>query len=287
MTRESLSKKIRFEVFKRDSFTCQYCGAKAPDVVLEADHIIPVAKDGTSDLLNLITSCKACNSGKSDRELSDNSVIEKQRKQLADLQERKEQIEMMLAWQRELSKLDDFTVDQLASFWSELVSPYSLNDNGRRTLEKLKRKFALDEIMEAMRVAVSQYIKYNEQNTPTHDSVEKAWAKIGGICNLKKAQVDKPYLKDLYYIRGILRNRLNYVNDGMALSLLRKSVELGASIESLKEHALQVRNWSQWRSGVEAFIEQATAEETEAEEVSEPEEEETAKEPNDDGETTQ
>lgn len=27
--RKSLSKKIRFEVFKRDSFTCQYCGRKA------------------------------------------------------------------------------------------------------------------------------------------------------------------------------------------------------------------------------------------------------------------
>jgi len=29
--RKSLSKKVRFEVFKRDSFQCQYCGASAPD----------------------------------------------------------------------------------------------------------------------------------------------------------------------------------------------------------------------------------------------------------------
>lgn len=27
--RESISKKLRFEVFKRDSFTCQYCGASS------------------------------------------------------------------------------------------------------------------------------------------------------------------------------------------------------------------------------------------------------------------
>lgn len=26
----NISKKIRFEVFKRDNFTCQYCGRKAP-----------------------------------------------------------------------------------------------------------------------------------------------------------------------------------------------------------------------------------------------------------------
>ena len=36
--RKSISKKARFEVFKRDSFTCQYCGRTAPDVVLHLDH---------------------------------------------------------------------------------------------------------------------------------------------------------------------------------------------------------------------------------------------------------
>ena len=54
--RRKLSKKIRFEVFKRDNFTCQYCGRKAPDVVLEVDHIIPVAKGGKNNIMNLITS---------------------------------------------------------------------------------------------------------------------------------------------------------------------------------------------------------------------------------------
>ena len=53
--RKSISKKNRFEVFKRDSFTCQYCGASAPDVLLEVDHIKPVASGGTNDILNLIT----------------------------------------------------------------------------------------------------------------------------------------------------------------------------------------------------------------------------------------
>lgn len=77
--RKSLSKKIRFEVFKRDSFACQYRGEKAPDVVLEVDHIKPVAQSGTDDILNLITSCCDCNRGKSDRELSDNTVVQKQR----------------------------------------------------------------------------------------------------------------------------------------------------------------------------------------------------------------
>jgi len=65
MTRKTLSKKVRFEVFKRDLFKCQYCGNHPPDVVLNVDHIMPVAKGGSDDMDNLITSCEACNSGKS------------------------------------------------------------------------------------------------------------------------------------------------------------------------------------------------------------------------------
>lgn len=37
--RRTISKKKRFEVFKRDMFTCVYCGCKPPDVILEIDHV--------------------------------------------------------------------------------------------------------------------------------------------------------------------------------------------------------------------------------------------------------
>ncbi len=33
--RKPLSKKMRFDVFKRDGFQCQYCGAMPPNIVLE------------------------------------------------------------------------------------------------------------------------------------------------------------------------------------------------------------------------------------------------------------
>jgi len=107
--RKQVSKTVRFEVFKRDSFACQYCGRKAPDVLLVIDHIEPVSKGGTNDLLNLITACNDCNAGKSDRQLTDSTVFDKQRQQLEELQERKEQIEMMFLWQKGL--LDRAAVD--------------------------------------------------------------------------------------------------------------------------------------------------------------------------------
>ncbi|MEN6540872.1 MAG: HNH endonuclease [Mizugakiibacter sp.] len=64
MKRKAISKRLRFEVFKRDSFVCQYCGAHPPGVMLHVDHIHPVADGGGNEIDNLITSCEACNLGK-------------------------------------------------------------------------------------------------------------------------------------------------------------------------------------------------------------------------------
>lgn len=62
--RKPLSKKVRFDVFKRDCFTCTYCGRVPPTVILEIDHIIPVAQGGGNEETNLVTSCFDCNRGK-------------------------------------------------------------------------------------------------------------------------------------------------------------------------------------------------------------------------------
>lgn len=251
--RKTFTKSLRFEIFKRDSFTCQYCGQKSPDVLLEIDHIEPVSKGGTNDILNLLTSCKACNSGKSDRRLSDASVVEKQRRQLEELQDRKEQIEMMFQWQKGLLDLDDSVTDQLASYWSEIVPGYSLNENGIKALKKFRKNFEISEIMAAMKVAAESYLTFNE-GCPEQGSVELAWKKIGGICRLTRLEKESPDLKRLYYIRGILRNRLSYLNEVFAMQLLREALSLGASIDSLETHAKEVRNWTQWRNGIEDFI---------------------------------
>lgn len=69
--RKAISKRKRFEVFKRDAFTCQYCGAHPPSAILHVDHIHPVSKGGGNDIDNLITACQPCNSGKSNVELND------------------------------------------------------------------------------------------------------------------------------------------------------------------------------------------------------------------------
>ena len=68
--RRPIPKGIRFDIFRRDLFTCQYCGAQPPEATLEIDHILPVTEGGDNDEANLITSCEACNRGKGAKILS-------------------------------------------------------------------------------------------------------------------------------------------------------------------------------------------------------------------------
>jgi len=60
----NLSKSMRFEILRRDNFSCTYCGAKAPDAELHVDHVLPTALGGSSEPNNLTTACQECNSGK-------------------------------------------------------------------------------------------------------------------------------------------------------------------------------------------------------------------------------
>lgn len=68
---EYVNLRLRTEVFERDNFTCQMCGYSASQIYadgekvkLEADHIIPLAEGGKTEVDNLQTLCARCNAGK-------------------------------------------------------------------------------------------------------------------------------------------------------------------------------------------------------------------------------
>lgn len=61
----------RFRILERDGFACQYCGRGARETTLEVDHVHPRSLGGSNRPENLLTSCRDCNQGKSDRQLSE------------------------------------------------------------------------------------------------------------------------------------------------------------------------------------------------------------------------
>lgn len=60
----AVSKRLRYEILRRDNHRCRYCGATAPDVPLRVDHVLPVALGGSDDPSNLVAACHDCNAGK-------------------------------------------------------------------------------------------------------------------------------------------------------------------------------------------------------------------------------
>lgn len=57
------------EVFKRDNYTCQYCGQVGG--LLEADHIVAFSKGGSDEMDNLTTACRRCNRQKRNKSVKE------------------------------------------------------------------------------------------------------------------------------------------------------------------------------------------------------------------------
>jgi 5-methylcytosine-specific restriction endonuclease McrA len=57
----------RFNVFLRDSFSCQFCGDEFPTHDLTFDHVIPRSRGGKTTWENVVTACSPCNLAKGDQ----------------------------------------------------------------------------------------------------------------------------------------------------------------------------------------------------------------------------
>lgn len=62
--KERIPQSVRWEVFRRDGFSCRSCGAQSD---LTADHVHPEILGGEATVENLATLCRSCNSKKGAR----------------------------------------------------------------------------------------------------------------------------------------------------------------------------------------------------------------------------
>lgn len=251
--RKAIPKSLRFEVFKRDSFTCQYCGAKAPDVLLQIDHIKPVADGGENDILNLVTACVGCNLGKSDKALSDNSAIEKQRDQLQELAERRQQLEMLVDWREGLRAID---TDYLKAIQDAIAkhSDFIANETGERRIRKWLAKYNIEEIFNAIDTSFTQYLVNGDDGEPTSESWNRAFSMVERIIEVNRKGGLDENMRAIFYARGILRNRLNFFRDHEAIDLMKDAVAAGLDPEDLIRFAKGCRTWTQFQNAMYDFI---------------------------------
>lgn len=145
MKRKALSKRKRFDVLKRDSFTCCYCGSTPPKVVLEVDHIIPVSKGGDNNLLNLTTSCFDCNRGKSNKELTEiPNAIDFDSERLV-------QYKQYVKYVKDKAKIRKQEIDMVCEvFENHKNNKWTPSDKYRSTIGQFLDKLSLEQVIDAM-----------------------------------------------------------------------------------------------------------------------------------------
>lgn len=150
----AVSKRLRFEVLKRDNYTCRYC--RASDGELTIDHVTPVALGGTDRPNNLVAACVACNSGKTSMapdapplaELTDREIAyEKARARV--VARRLEDDKRRRAVQKRVEK-----------YWDVTNGTYpAMPDDWRNSVDMWSsRGLDGDRIVDAIRIANSKYL---------------------------------------------------------------------------------------------------------------------------------
>jgi hypothetical protein len=247
--RKTLSKKMRFEVFKRDKFICQYCGRLAPDVILEIDHINPIANGGDNSILNLITACRDCNRGKGKRLLTESEELKKQQTQLQELSERKEQLEMMIEWRKELNDLHNQEVQAIADLFTDNVG-YPVTEHGKENIKKWIKKYTFNEVWDSTEISIERYYQ------DTSDSAEKAFSYIPRICVCKMREKKDPALYWKNYIVKMIRNRYSYFEPEICRRYLDILVNDENDFEELKDMVQDCRNWTIFRRVCEGRLQE-------------------------------
>lgn len=141
----AVTKRVRFEVLKRDNFTCRYCHKNTNE--LEVDHVVPVALGGEDIPENLVAACKDCNRGKSSinpdealvKDVSEKALSfgkalqEALRKQMVDIEWESNYVEdLRETWEAETEAEEGYYLPlpdswrSTARYWASLRIPYSI-----------------------------------------------------------------------------------------------------------------------------------------------------------------
>lgn len=176
--RKELTKRTRFEVFKRDRFKCQYCGRTPPAVILQVDHVIAVANGGGNESSNLVTSCEDCNSGKSDKPLD--SAIPSIQDNIARQQELLEQVKAFNRVARALARQTTISVQSVRNAWDEsMQDAYSRmrwGGGNDRSVANFIKQLGLDAVLSAVDIAMSR------KSPRGCVQEEETWKYFCGIC---------------------------------------------------------------------------------------------------------
>lgn len=151
-TRKAISKKTRFDVFKRDGFKCLYCGDSPPKVNLEVDHVISVKDGGENDINNLVTSCFDCNRGKGAVGLG--IIPLTLQENIERIKEREDQVRYYDRYLAKIRKAQNKEIDKISAIYEKFNEGYTLTDSFKNgSIKRFLEHLTPGQIQEAMTMA--------------------------------------------------------------------------------------------------------------------------------------
>lgn len=235
--RRAISEKTRFEIFKRDSFTCQYCGIQPPQAVLHIDHIIPVASGGTNVPENLITSCQSCNSGKGARSLSESSIIKLTTDRAEDAKERAKQLRMIAKAHQE----QDDAFNEIGQIcWDKwLTYGVFIGKNDESTIRNLAKKYPLSAILDGMEFVV-------KKNNRRHQECMQF------LASSIRMFMEPPEKREARFIRRSLEKRLSVSLSSEWIEAIQQYVTT-AGLEHVRQSAGNCKTIDDFESEMDNF----------------------------------
>ena len=171
----SLSLKTRFEIFKRDSFTCRYCGKKSPETILEVDHVEPISNGGGNDEMNLVTSCFDCNRGKGARNLSEIITGEDPHDKAIELAERERQIQEYNKIKIDIAKRIDSEINWI------MENLYIPQQFWVRSIKSMLKEYSATDVYDALEISLTKFNSGDSDAPKYAFGILRNWRQDGKI----------------------------------------------------------------------------------------------------------
>ncbi len=134
----------------------------------------------------------------------------------------------------------------------ENYTNHRLSKNGRREFEKHIADYSLEEVLEAVKISARTYLKYDDNGDLIEDSINNFLNRIKGICRNRQ---EGDTLKEVFYIRAILRNRLTYYDENRIAHALIRAQEKGCDMKHIEREAKVMKTWTDLRYFLEEYAE--------------------------------
>lgn len=208
----AISKKLRFDVFKRDYFKCQYCGKTPPNVTLEVDHIHPKSKNGSDDINNLITACFDCNRGKRDNFLD--SIPKTLQDNFNILKEKELQYKAYQKLLLNVEKIINNEINEVSLIFEKYYKTKSIAEKFKQTTIKLFiKKLNIFDVKEAMEIACNKFYYKSDYVNKTDEEIKRDLKKYQYTSTDKKSKLTQADFTIKYFC-GICWSKIKENSNG-------------------------------------------------------------------------